>query len=197
MPDLTTPAGRDELRADTEAVIRNVPEQSVVARVAHGCLALLDQADAGEREWRPIDSAPKDGTNFLASLSNGWVVILSEVPGWDRFAWYRCSAQAVSVPVARTHHPAPTVETHDNSSSFTLATHWMPLPPPPARAAAEETPKHSHPGTCAKCKRPFATVEDYRSGAVAGKCSTWYAYRDEESYADCRRAAAATTEDRE
>lgn len=74
--------------------------------------------------WRDIESAPRDGTQFLAALSNGWVVIMSEVPKWDRYAWYQTSSTVIDVPVARTHRPETLTES-------ILATHWQPLPDPP------------------------------------------------------------------
>lgn len=73
-------------------------------------------------EWQPIETAPKDGTQFLAALNNGWVTILSEVPGCERYAWYR--SNGISVPVARTHIA-------ESLKESILATHWMPLPSPP------------------------------------------------------------------
>lgn len=76
-------------------------------------------------EWQPIETAPKDGTEFLAALSNDWVIIISEVPNWDRYAWYRTSTN-VSIPVARTHEPSSLKD-----GNCLLATHWMPLPQPP------------------------------------------------------------------
>lgn len=74
------------------------------------------------RGWQPIETAPRDGTEFLACLSNRWAVILSEVIGADRYAWYRCAG--VSVPVVRTHFGL-------TDFSGPIATHWMPLPTPP------------------------------------------------------------------
>lgn len=76
-----------------------------------------------EAGWRDISTAPKDGTEFLAALSNGWRVILSEPRGSERFAWYTSSAR-ISVPIARTHREGSLTES-------LLATHWMPLPSPP------------------------------------------------------------------
>ena len=75
-------------------------------------------------EWQPIDTAPKDGKQFLAALSNGWVVILSEPYGHgDRYAWYLTSCY-LSIPIERTHDP-------ESITKCVTATHWMPLPEAP------------------------------------------------------------------
>ncbi len=74
-------------------------------------------------EWQPIETAPRDGKRFLAALSNGWVVILSETPDWERYAWYTTDSH-ISVPVARTHAPG-------SLDDSLVATHWMPLPEAP------------------------------------------------------------------
>jgi hypothetical protein len=75
-------------------------------------------------EWNAdMSAAPHDGSQFLAALSNGWVVIISEVPNWHRYAWYRVSGN-LSVPVAETH-------SKDSLKDSILATHWQPLPKHP------------------------------------------------------------------
>lgn len=78
-------------------------------------------------DWQPIETAPRDGTQFLALLSNGWYALLSDRSneGWP-YQWWT-SAGNVSLPIVETH-PADT----DWSKTHTiLATHWMHLPPPP------------------------------------------------------------------
>ena len=62
----------------------------------------------GEMTWRPIETAPKDGTDILLGFE--------PAIGWQRIgkAW---GGQWVS---AWNHHPI-----HDQP------THWMPLPEPP------------------------------------------------------------------
>jgi hypothetical protein len=84
-------------------------------------------AEETERnQWKPIETAPRDGTQFLAALSNGWTAILNEVRGWDRYAWYQ--GGGTNIPVARTHKA-------DSLTGSILATHWRPLPSPPTAAA--------------------------------------------------------------
>lgn len=73
--------------------------------------------------WKTMDSAPRDGTQFLAYLSNGWIVILSERTGEDRYGWYQCSSN-LSIPIARTH-PAGSL------AHSLIATHWRHLPAAP------------------------------------------------------------------
>ena len=77
-------------------------------------------------EWQPIDTAPKDGSQFLAALSNGWVEIISRDPAWKNFAWYRGGSQRL-----------PVEDTHGGfvfDRSVILATHWMPIPKAPNEA---------------------------------------------------------------
>ena len=65
----------------------------------------LDQAGLSQQGWQPIESAPKDGTEFLAIAHETvfWVVFFD---GKD----FQC--------VATGNHVGP-------------LTHWMPLPAPP------------------------------------------------------------------
>lgn len=69
---------------------------------------------AGLREWLPIESAPKDGTEILASTKNGveYIACWFDVCGWFNPAIYETDDTAQELyrdPVA-----------------------WMPLPTPPA-----------------------------------------------------------------
>lgn len=81
-------------------------------------------------QWQPIETAPKNGTQFLALVSNGWYALvrapaLGIKEGWP-FLWWQTSSHQ-SFPVVETH-PADT----DWSEHHTLLlTHWMPLPPAP------------------------------------------------------------------
>lgn len=76
-----------------------------------------------DMQWnKNMDEAPRDGRQFLAALSNGWVVILAEVSTARHYAWYL--GGGISVPIARTHSP-------ESLADCVLATHWMPLPEPP------------------------------------------------------------------
>lgn len=87
-------------------------------------------------EWQPIETAPRDGTQFLALVSNGWYA-LAAAPAdalrheWP-FQWWRSDSRQ-HYPVVETH-PADT----DWAATYTLLlTHWMPLPPPPTPNTAE------------------------------------------------------------
>jgi len=77
--------------------------------------------------WQPISSAPRDGTQFLALVSNGWHALARAPQNLDwPYQWW-LSSDRQSYPVVETH-PDDT----DWSQSYTmLLTHWMPLPPPP------------------------------------------------------------------
>jgi hypothetical protein len=84
----------------------------------------LSDADAGEREWRPIADAPKDGTEVILAVGP-WVGTGYYVPRDSTYGdeWYPTN-----------NHPT------DSWGGPLYPTHWQPLPspPPPARAAAEE-----------------------------------------------------------
>lgn len=73
--------------------------------------------------WQPIETAPRKGEEFLAYLSNGWIMILSEPHDIHNFSWYKTSSHT-DVPIVRTHAEG----TCDDSIR---ATHWMPLPEAP------------------------------------------------------------------
>lgn len=83
--------------------------------------------------WQPIETAPKDGTEFLALASNGWYVLASAPAeaikeGWP-YAWWRTSG-GTRYPVVETH-PANSL-----SDTGLLLTHWQPLPAPPGTTRA-------------------------------------------------------------
>lgn len=64
-------------------------------------------------EWRPIETAPKDGTLVLLSIG-GEVHIGLFTNGWGGPDWYD----------------------YDEKGAFMFEpTHWMPIPPPPAEEA--------------------------------------------------------------
>ena len=73
-------------------------------------------------EWRGMDSAPYDNSQFLMLLSNGWRVVASGDPTQTRFAWWVISGYT-HVPVEFTHK--------EISSDCLRAVGWMPLPPSP------------------------------------------------------------------
>ena len=73
-------------------------------------------------EWQPIETAPKDGSYFLAANHAGaWVAM------WLPFAasGFKFDHPWRSVMLNHNHIP---------SAHRTAPTHWMPLPPPPGEA---------------------------------------------------------------
>ena len=66
--------------------------------------------------WQPIVTAPKDGTEILTIRSNGYIA---------KAVWY-------DNPFGRTD-----TVIENSSGKWWSVTHWMPLPPPPARAQTE------------------------------------------------------------
>jgi hypothetical protein len=80
-------------------------------------------------EWQSIESAPRDGTEFLALVSNGWYALVSAPAealreGWP-YQWWR-SNDRQSYPVEDTH----SADT-DWGNRLRL-THWRHLPAAPA-----------------------------------------------------------------
>lgn len=91
----------------------------VQKQVEHAAPALLAAAEA--QTWRPMESAPKDGTWFLGWETHYKYPMLAH---WKSGDW-RWEGQEYSL-------------LHTNSYSGYPATHWLPLPLPPA-APPQET----------------------------------------------------------
>lgn len=85
--------------------------------------------------WRDIETAPKDGTEFLALVSNGWHALVSAPADGLRnewpYLWWR-SSDRHSYPVVQTF-PA---DTDWDATSTLRLTHWQPLPAPPGTTRA-------------------------------------------------------------
>jgi len=83
--------------------------------------------------WQPIETAPHDGTQVLALMSNGWYGIISHraEPNENRhsYRYWRCSSYAIEPPVVETHPE----NTDWKKYSTILAEWWMPLPSPPVK----------------------------------------------------------------
>jgi hypothetical protein len=87
-------------------------------------------------EWQPIDSAPRDGSQFLALASNGWYDLVRAPAeaireGWP-YQWWIAQGRA-SYPVVESHDPGTDWSQH----STLLLTYWMLLPSPPETARTE------------------------------------------------------------
>jgi len=63
--------------------------------------------------WLPIESAPKDGSGFLAFINKDWI----EGMFWNGKAWSYLSDGDIT------------------PSGRSQPTYWQPLPPPPGDAA--------------------------------------------------------------
>lgn len=75
-----------------------------------------DTAPPPSPEWQPIETAPKDGTAFLA-VSGNWIVCMC----WNKHRRDWCT-------VDKHYCPLPEDETF---------THWMPLPSPPTKEGGQ------------------------------------------------------------
>jgi len=90
-------------------------------------------AVSDEREWRPIETAPNDGTWIVTCRADEPDSI--EAGRFSPFKWPEY------VPVegglyARIMKP---IEVWRGINNFHRATHWMPLPPPPATSPTRAT----------------------------------------------------------
>lgn len=104
-------------------------------------------------EWYPIETAPKDGTKFIAIASDGVSGIVSIVHRHD--------------PGGEQRNPKHHYEcwvTDFNSPCGLQPTHWMPLPAPPAAlnpspagrdCGCENASKCWGGSPGIKCRRPF------------------------------------------
>lgn len=108
--------------------------RKLAARINVCILAAVCDYARGATKWQPIETAPRDGTQFLALLSNGWYELLRCRADADgHYEWWTALGN-VSVPI---------VETHPNNTDWAkshtlLATHWMPLPAAPAKQEGGE-----------------------------------------------------------
>lgn len=93
------------------------------------------RAPAEQTGWRDIETAPKDRTEFLALVSNGWHALVSAPADGLRnewpYLWWR-SSDRHSYPVVQTF-PA---DTDWDATSTLRLTHWQPLPAPPGTTRA-------------------------------------------------------------
>lgn len=118
-----------DLREEMRAVARAPAASGVTASapLRGQAPAGLEQSRSPTGAWQPIETAPKDGTQFLALLSNGWFELLRDrrTEDWP-FQWYT-SLGRMSIPIVETH----AADTDWKQYHTILATHWMPLPEPP------------------------------------------------------------------
>lgn len=89
--------------------------------------ALREAHEAGRREhaqWRPIETAPKDGTQFQA-----WI----EKYGWEPRARFNPDSEAFEL-WGRVDYDKDGWDVY----SHMVPTHWMPLPTPPTAGGGDE-----------------------------------------------------------
>jgi hypothetical protein len=111
---------------DMREKIANVLHEEVFTSGGEIC-GIEDAADAilealqgmvKTREWKPIETAPKDGTQFLGVYDNGVSEVKYSIIKWDGLNFLgMCDGDAA----------------HDDFGYWVnpLLTHWMPLPAAP------------------------------------------------------------------
>lgn len=82
-------------------------------------------------EWQPIDSAPKDGTRVLGYCEANGIRYIAVI-------WYRGEKFKDSLYQWRIAHDDASVGGFGEGLPNGGATHWQPLPPPPATPKKEE-----------------------------------------------------------
>lgn len=87
-----------------------------------------------EREWKPIETAPRDGTWFMTACS-GYDASHFEVGRYRLFTHpaYQEAGGGLYRRVYEIWHE------WEGFNNMHRATHWMPLPSPPAPASEEPT----------------------------------------------------------
>ena len=106
-------------------------------------LGPLSSAGVRHMEWQPIETAPKDGTRFIAWGPNLAVAECEWREAWAHYdaGWYRSNQHPVVEP-----------------------THWQPLPSPPVNAKEEFCPICLGPlngayGACDECRECFRPAQ--------------------------------------
>jgi len=87
-------------------------------------IALLTRLEKAKDGWRPIETAPKDGSTILLA-ERTWGGNLVVTPGrWfeDEQGWWEHGSHPTDYADQRIDHP----------------THWMPLPSPPENANVDQ-----------------------------------------------------------
>ena len=77
-------------------------------------------------EWQPIETAPKDGTFYIAWSSDFGPVVCNQPDGRYPGRWVRVRTAKLWAGVS--------------DYCAERATHWMPLPPPPTAESPQEQP---------------------------------------------------------
>lgn len=91
----------------------------------------------------------------------------------------------VPPPAPSTEPPVGRLSARPNGASTpaeTPAAVVVDVPIKPADPQPQET-------VCTRCKRQFATVDDFRAGDIEGKCPTQFAFRDPDAAFDCEEHA--------
>lgn len=130
---------KDEAIELADLILSDPPPDKDFAAMSAPALARFIRASVGARacrgtemsDWQPIETAPKDGRQFLMV----------------RFGWE--AQPTYNVVYFDEEHPNYPWAIQDSDTAYhpDFPTHWMPLPEPPQEGQAEALPERSEAGT--------------------------------------------------
>lgn len=131
------PRTTDELLKDAEEIRKrtvHARDHREVERLLHDAGELIAELSAKlrEREWQPIETAPKDGTkiigtaDFIDSYCVAHEIVNSiNIPRWFQYGYW--GEGKWKLILNDEYYP-----------EYHLPTHWKPLPTPPKKETSDE-----------------------------------------------------------
>jgi hypothetical protein len=112
---IASPQGEEAAREFGARVYAEIGVTPELRRINDALLSQQHPSPQGEEGWLPIESAPKDGTWFLAAYDGGFGPPVGPMQ-WD---------------TAEPDEKRRTLRSYAVLTETAKATHWRPLPPPP------------------------------------------------------------------
>lgn len=117
---------RTEVRAKATDLCGTAAAWFEGVRGAYDIDRFIPQEQSGQEIWKPIKTAPKDGTEFI--ITNGFTVCTAmyyESHVQNYYPFFACSSDGEIVNHGRDHETVPYY--------IIEPTHWQPLPNPPLK----------------------------------------------------------------